>query len=144
MNLFSQKIHSNGFHLIEIIIVVAIISILSAISVPIYTQYTTHARRAEAVSALMELSIALEHFHLEHNTYEEASLLVLNFPEDIADHHYRLIIQTTTSHEYALHAEPRGKQAENDAICGTLILDSNNRKNITGTGNIHECWQSLL
>lgn len=129
-----------GFHLIEIMIVIAIIGILASICFPIYTQPTIKARRLEAETMLVKLAIALEEFHLEHQTYEGAVLSDLNFSEFIAANNYRLAIQTATDHDYVLHAQPLGKQAEKDKECGTLILDAHNQKNVTGSGKVTECW----
>lgn len=129
-----------GFHLIEMMIVIAMISILASIAFPIFTQPMTKTRRLEAESMLIKLAIALEEFHLEHQSYEGATLSELNFSEFIADKNYQLAIRSSTDHDYLVAAKPWGKQDENDKACGTLMLDSNNQKSVTGSARVNECW----
>lgn len=134
----SQKY--NGFNLMEIMIVIAIISIISTLSFPLYSQYVVHARRLEAASMLSKLAVAMEQFHIEHNTYADATLTALNFSETVAKNNYRLTIQTANNNNYVLSAIPLGKQAEKDALCAALTLNANNQKGVTGSGNVSECW----
>jgi type IV pilus assembly protein PilE len=129
-----------GFHLIEILSTVAILSILVALSLPIYSQYTIGVKRIEAENTLSKLAIAMEKFHVEHNTYENATLEALHFPATIVRNNYRLTIQTAANNHYILIAEPLGKQAEKDQHCAGLILYSNDKKGVTGSGNVEECW----
>ena len=129
-----------GFHLIEVLITLAIISILTAFCLPLYSQYTVQARRLEAKTILSELAIAMEKFHIEHNTYEGATLAALHFSDWIAKNNYRLLIQTATNNDYTLIAYPHAKQAEKDAQCASLILHANNKKEISGDGKTNECW----
>lgn len=129
-----------GFHLVEILSTVAILSILAALCLPLYSQYTTGVKRVEAENTLGKLAVAMEKFYIEHNSYENATLEALNFPATIAKDHYRLAIQTATNNDYALIAEPLGKQAEKDQRCAGLILYSNDKKAVTGSGSIDECW----
>jgi len=130
---------AKGFHLIEMLSAMAILSILVSLCLPIYSQYIVQAKRLEAASMLSKLSAAMEKFHLEQNTYEGATLARLNFPITIANNHYQLHIQTTAN-DYTLLAKPIGKQAEKDTACGGLILQADGRKEVTGTGNVNECW----
>ena len=129
-----------GFHLIELMIVIIIIGILASICFPIYTQPRIKAHRLEAETMLIKLVIALEEFHLENQTYEGATLADLNFSELIAANNYRIAIQSATDHSYVVIAKPLGKQETDDKECGILILNSNNQKNITGSGKVTECW----
>ncbi|MBX3709051.1 MAG: prepilin-type N-terminal cleavage/methylation domain-containing protein [Gammaproteobacteria bacterium] len=129
-----------GFHFVEVLVSIAIISITAALSFPLYSQYVVHARRLEAASILSKLAIAMEQFHIEHNTYQNATLIALNFPEKIAKNNYQLIIQAATHSEYLLIAKPLGSQSEKDMACAALTLSSNGEKGITGSGNTMECW----
>lgn len=138
MDMSSKK--TGGFHLVEILSTVAILSILVALSLPLYTQYNTGVKRVEAENTLGKLAIAMERFYVEHNSYENATLEALNFPATIAKDNYRLAIQTATNNDYALLAEPIGKQAEKDQRCAGLILYSNDKKAVTGSGSVEECW----
>jgi type IV pilus assembly protein PilE len=129
-----------GFHLLEMLIVLVIIGILAALSVPTYTQYLIHARRFEAENTLVKLAIALEQFHFEHQTYENASLAALGFAEMIAGNHYQLKILSATPYDYELASIPISDWAKKDLLCATLMLNSQGEKSATGTGNIDECW----
>jgi len=128
-----------GFNLIEIMIVMAIISILGAFSYPLYSDYLVQARRLEAESTLTRLAVAMEQFHIENNTYENATLSALNFSETHIKNNYHLHIASARN-DYLLSAIPLGKQAEKDNLCGTLTLNSQHQKGITGTGSSSECW----
>lgn len=132
--------NARGFHLIEVLTTVAIVGILAILCIPIYSQYTVHARRLEAANTLSQLAIAMEQFHVEHNTYESASLAALHFSDTIAKDNYRLGIKTASNNDYLLVAVPLGHQAEKDRQCGTLTLDASDVKGMTGNGNINECW----
>jgi type IV pilus assembly protein PilE len=129
-----------GFHLIEILITLSIISILAAFCFPIYSQYIVQGQRLEAASTLEKLAIAMEKFHIENNTYENASLAALNFPSVIAKNNYQLIIKAATNNDYILVAKPLGRQAEKDTHCAQLILYSNDKKAVTGNADMSECW----
>lgn len=129
-----------GFHLIEILIVLVIISILTTLAMPLYSQYLVHERRLEAASMLSKLAIAMEQYHIEHNSYQDATLAGLNFSEIIAKNNYRLVIQSAADHDFLLAAKPLTHQAEKDEACGSLTLHSNGEKGVTGPGRVEECW----
>jgi type IV pilus assembly protein PilE len=131
---------TRGFHLIEILMVLAIISIVTAFALPLYSQYMTGTRRLEAANTLSRLAVAMERFHIENNTYENATLAALSFPETIAKNNYHLAIQSASNNDYSLIAEPVGNQAEKDPRCAALILSANNKKTVTGPGSVAECW----
>jgi type IV pilus assembly protein PilE len=131
---------TRGFHLLELLSTVAIISMLAALSFPLYAQYLVQARRLEAANTLAKLAVAMEKFHIEHNTYEDATLADLHFPDTIAKNHYRLMIQTASHHDYTLLAQPLGKQAEKDTQCAGLLLYANDKRAVTGSGKVEECW----
>lgn len=128
-----------GFHLVEVLFTLAIISITAALSYPIYADYMLYARRLEAESTLAKLSLAMEKFRAENNSYENATLNSLQFPETIVKDHYRLAIQQTSQSHYLLTATPIGKQAKDDA-CATLSLNAKEEKGISGHGTLEECW----
>ena len=135
-----KKFSFAGFHLIEILIVLAIISILASFSLPSFKNYLVQERRLEAASMLTKLSIAMEQYHIEHNTYQGATLTALNFPELVAKNNYRLNIQTNDATDYKLTAKPQASQAANDQACGGLTLDANGEQGVTGSGKMADCW----
>ncbi len=130
----------SGFNLIEIMIVLVIIGILGAFCLPLYSQYITQAKRAEAEITLAKLATALEQYYTQHNSYAGATLENLNIPEIIADQRYQLAIATATDTEFTLAAKPLGIQAEKDSQCAILSLNSRGEKNISGRGNMNDCW----
>lgn len=130
----------NGFHLVEILSVIAILSILCSLCLPLYGQYLVQARRLEATIALSQLALAMEQFHIEHNSYEGATLSTLHFSDNIGKNNYHLRMEVTNN-DYKLIAQPLGRQAEKDSHCGELILLANNEKAVSGLGSARECWQ---
>jgi type IV pilus assembly protein PilE len=129
-----------GFHLFELLITLSIISILATISFPIYSHYFVKEKRYEALNQLHKLAIALEKYHIENDTYENATLMKLKFREKIVNGNYLLQLQSLKTNFYRIAVKPIGQQARNDKQCGTLILNAIEEKKITGPGKITECW----
>lgn len=129
-----------GFSLIELMIALAIVGILSMLCLPLYSQHITHARRLEAEINLVKLANALEHYFLIHQTYQNATLSNLGFPEKIVHEQYQLVITEATDSTYAIHADPLDKQAQQDGLCASLLMDSQGKREITGAGKLNECW----
>ena len=68
-----------AFSLIELMVVVAIIGILASISYPSYRDNIHRSENALAKTTLVELSVNLERYYTENNTYKEADIqLVYN------------------------------------------------------------------
>jgi len=124
----------------EMLAVLAIISIVTTFAIPLYSQYLVHTRRLEAAGSLSRLALAMEQYHIEHNTYQGATLTDLHFPETIAKNNYQLTIFSTDTNAFLLAANPLGKQAEKDQSCAVLTLHSNGEKGISGPGKVDECW----
>lgn len=125
-----------GFSLIELLIVLTIIGILITLSMPLYSHYVARTNRAAAEIALMKLATALEEYHIIHHTYENATLNTLHFPNDIANHQYQLSITSASAMQYSIAAIP----AKIDERCGTLTLNDQGEKGITGQGQLSDCW----
>lgn len=128
-----------GFHLVEILFTLAIVSITAALSYPIYADYMMYYRRIEAQGMLGKLALAMEKYRSENQTYENASLETLHFPEVIVKKNYRLAIHQAGHANYLLTATPIGKQSKDDT-CATLSLNSKEEKGISGNGTLEECW----
>jgi type IV pilus assembly protein PilE len=134
------NLYCEGFHLIEMLITLGIISILTSASFSTYTHYFMREKRLEAVSTLYNLAIAMEHYHIEHNTYADATLKELHISEYVADNSYQLSIRSANNDAYVLYAKPVGNQLKNDRPCASLILNSLGEKSISGTENVTACW----
>lgn len=130
----------NGFHLIELLIVLTLIGILIALNVPIYSQHQIQENRMEAAGMLAKLAIAMEQYYIDQNTYQNATLSLLHFPELIAKNNYQLIIQSANDENYLLFAKPIHAQAEKDIACGILTLNALGEKSISGSGKMENCW----
>ena len=131
---------SNGFSLIELIIVVGIISILASVCFPLYKQHLVHERRTEAKITLEKIALIFEQYHLMHDTYKEATIETLGFPNTIADNSYQLNILSADDTDFVIEAQPLGTQAENDPGCASLLLNAASEKTITGTSGSDYCW----
>lgn len=129
-----------GFSLIEVIITLAIISILAAISLPSYFHYLSRANRFQAESLLSQLSVALENYFIENQTYEGADITQL--PVDISSLHsnYEMHLTVADVMHYTLTAAPINRQEENDTACGTLSLNETGERMISGSASIEYCW----
>ncbi len=64
-----------GFTLIELLIVVAIIAILAAIAVPNFLEAQTRSRVSRAMNDLRTLSVAMESYRIDNNTYPAAGMV---------------------------------------------------------------------
>src|SRR3990167_1684494 len=129
-----------GFSLIEVIITLAIISILAAISLPSYFQYLSRANRLHAESVLSQLSVSLENYLIDNQTYEGASIAQL--PVDISNlrSHYEMHLTIADATHYTLAAAPIHRQKENDTACGTLSVNETGERMISGSASLEDCW----
>lgn len=129
-----------GFSLLELLITVTIIGALVLCALPAYTQHIIHERRIEAETALEKLAASLEQYAAINDTYRNATLPSLGSAEFVAKNTYRLSISAATDTDFSLQAIPEDTQAQKDALCATLTLNSKGEKGITGQGNVDDCW----
>jgi type IV pilus assembly protein PilE len=131
--------NNTGFTLLEMVIVLAIIGLLAAISYPSYHQHILKTRRSCAEIALLNLASKLEEYYTLYNTYTGATLSNVDVSEYTEDNYYKLEITHTAENAYLLQARPQNSQTQ-DTLCGSLTLNHLGDKNISGSGNISECW----
>lgn len=133
---------TNGFTLIELMITVAIIAIIAAIAYPSYQDQIRKSHRAEAKSALMQVSQNLERCYTANNSYIscDAAPGGVTFPMTTQNGRYVISINNPrAANTYTLTATPQGAQAE-DTACGNFTLKETGEKGITGTGTKQSCW----
>ncbi len=129
----------HGWQLIELLIALTIIGILTTLTVPLYTKHLVTARRLQAQHALAQLALAMEQYHLEHLSYRGATLASLHPAAWKTNPHYQFELAAGED-SYTLTATPINQQADRDARCGELTLNSLGEQGITGMGRVEECW----
>ena len=129
-----------GFTLLELLLTMAIVVILMGLSYPIYTGFEARANRQHAATALFQLAANLENYYLLNNSYEGANDMDMHIPSLNQDLTYQLHVNSVSDSGYLIEADPVGAQASRDTQCGTLFLDENNVKSISGSGNPQICW----
>lgn len=144
-----MKFKHSGFTLIELMIVVAIIGILTAIVLPSYNESVSRTKRADAASALVQFSQAMERYYSANYTYLAAAAAGANTGAPASTTFaytqapftgaaaYNLTISAATATSYTLSATPTGGHT-GDA-CGTMTLTSTNVKGDGASGI--DCWR---
>lgn len=141
----------NGFSFIELLFVITIISIISLIAYPNFNNYIIRAHRSDGQTALLDLSIRMENYYAENNSYKKATIGEGNGYDVLANNlspegFYILSITNATDSTYDLKATPFKSQAKGDYLCQSLTLSNTGNKNITigplgkPRGTILECW----
>lgn len=141
----------NGFSFIELLFVMFIISIISLIAYPNFNNYIIRAHRSDGQTALLDLSIRMENYYAENNSYKKATIGEGNGHDILASNispegFYILSITNATDSTYDLKATPIMSQATGDKLCQSLTISSLGNKNITTgplnrpTGTSADCW----
>ena len=129
-----------AFTLLELLIALAISVIMITLAYPTYVHYETHANRNHAEIALMQVAERLEDYFTNNNTYKNATADDLNLDVLKNDLPYQLVLTTSDAH-FTIQAIPDSVQAAKDAVCGILSLTDTAAREISGNGNVDECWR---
>jgi type IV pilus assembly protein PilE len=136
---------SRGFTLIEIMIVVLIVGILAAIALTSYQRQVVESRRKAATACLMESAQFMERFYTTNLRYDETTagnavaLPAVSCFGDLAEF-YTFTIGAVDQRTFRIDAAPQGVQASRDGLCGTLALEQDGRRTVSGTGTAAQCW----
>jgi len=132
----------NGFTLVELMIVILVIGILAGIAYPSYQESVIKSKRADAKSALLELSVFMERYYTTkgcYNTPDSTSLACVasnaaptlpftTTPKSGTANYDLTVAATPTS--FTLTATPRTNTADK---CGALTLDNTGIKSLAAT-----------
>ena len=153
-----------GFTLIEVMIVVAVLAVLAAIAVPAYFDSIRKSRRADAITAINQVTQAQERWRANSPTYSpnlgSGGLLVTSAATavttsgtvsssqfNIPSGYYRLRVSTDSNlnanqTSYTVLATGIGSQAS-DSRCTSLtmtVTGGNFAYTSTGTATANQCW----
>lgn len=135
---------NKGFTLLEMMVVVAIIAILTAVSIPIYQGFITKSKRSAASVCLLESAHFLERNYTLAMRYDQdssgndISMPATSCRQSLSqDYTFSVVSDETT---YTLSAIPKGIQASRDTECGTLSINEESQKTVSGTKPVGQCW----
>lgn len=126
-----------GFTLIELMVVVAIVGIIASIAYPSYVGYMNQARRADAMTTLIQLQLAQERYRANNPLY--GTLANLGFAAVSPEGNYALtvVLQADASLGYTATATAQAAQAGDNA-CATLSLNQDGP--VVTTAAQQACW----
>lgn len=136
-----------GFTLLEMMITVAIIGIIAAIAFPSYQNYVRKARRADAITLMLENAQFMERFYTENGRYDQTltgtpvALAYMSSPKEGGNKYYDFGLEGLDSESFTIRASPKDGQANDE--CGILILKSTGSKGVldkTDSTFISRCW----
>jgi type IV pilus assembly protein PilE len=140
-------------------IVVTIVAILAGIAYPSYTNHVINTRRATVQGFMMQAAAQQEKFFTRCGYYASSFsaapgvnncgaavgsgvLGMATAPDDVAGY-YLLTIDgvNAAGTTYRIVATPQGAQATGDTDCATVMYNSANVKEKTGSGLLDRCWR---
>jgi type IV pilus assembly protein PilE len=129
-----------GFTLIEVMVVVAILAIIAAVAFPSYRSYIVKANRSAAQSFMLEVAARQERYMLDKRSYAaDMAALGMTVPTNVsANYTITTAPVAGTPPSFVVTAAPTGKQATDDAQCGTLTVNAAMAKTPTVPAS---CWK---
>ena len=113
---------TDGYSLLELLLVLIITGLLVTFAIPTYSHHITKIKRQDGKAALLELSLRLETYYSENNTYASATIGqhkntdVLPSSESPQGFYQLKILQQTTT-TYVIQASPIQNKFT-DETCG--------------------------
>lgn len=159
-----QRVASQGFSLLELMVVVVIAAILAAIAIPIYQGYVVRTNRSAAEGCLSQYASYMERYYTTNLRYDEipassgnaagtpnpvigatgatgtATLVLDCAGTSQTGNNYTYDVPAPSTTGYTVQAIPVGVQATRDAQCGTLTLNQIGTRTYSGTGTPAQCW----
>lgn len=126
-------VRRTGVTLIELLIVLAIAAILASVAWPSFVSAMNKSRRADAFSALAELTQAQERWRANHPTYQQTLTLLTGARVLSAAGHYDLTVVDGSATESGFRARASahsGSPQNSDDPCQVLEVEM-------ATGNIN-------
>lgn len=120
-----MKATERGVSLIELLIVLAVMGILLAICYPSYQQYVLRSYRTEAISGLLQLANAQEHYLADNGIY--ATELALLGLEPSTRYQFNLTVSSEPP-QFELAAQAQGQQ-QADTECQLFTLNNYGQRN---------------
>ena len=123
-----------GYSLLELMMALALAGMLMSMATVHYRQHTVRVHRVEASMALLELSMRLESYHADYQTYEGVpSSALLGMMSDVS---YTVVVDYASASTYQLRAVP----LREDPPCGQFLLNERGVKAVTGWAGLGVCW----
>jgi type IV pilus assembly protein PilE len=120
LRLVLMKSHVTGFTLIETLIVMAIVGVLAALAYPGFVAQVQQTRRADALSALMQVEAAQARFRSNASRY--GTLVEIGVAATSAAGHYVLQATDNTADGFVAVAVAAGAQTH-DATCRYIRIN---------------------
>jgi type IV pilus assembly protein PilE len=137
--------------LMELLVVLVIVGVLLIVSLPMYNNVVLKGNRQIAMAELRQVLARQEQFLQERKKYAD-NLEDLGLPgasygideqglrlRDDSQGRVYLIALSTISSGFLISAEPQQNQRR-DILCGTISLQNNGRRFVSGSVDLEECW----
>ena len=137
---FCKFYEQYGFSLLELITVMVIIAILAATSYPIYASFHARGYRQQAEVRLLQAAVKFAEYYAAHGNYNGISMheIIPRAKSDKLPYHFEL--QAIAGNHFLVAAVPTVIQQQEDAGCGTLMLDEKNERYVSGELGVNACW----